>query len=124
VLINDDAITSETTSHTAQRVEGWWTLSWLPGRLLERNQAITGMTIAELVAKAPAGRAFSSRQRALLDALAGELGLDGADAIIQAGAGPGAVTQSHSIFAGLRTGRPSSKARRSNGLRSESGLET
>ena len=47
-------ITSDETEHTATCVDTHletWTLSWLPGRMITRNQAITGMTLAEAVAK-------------------------------------------------------------------------
>jgi hypothetical protein len=35
--------------HHAQRTDQGWHLSWLPGHRLDRNQAITGMVLAELV---------------------------------------------------------------------------
>lgn len=37
------------TRHTARRVGGGWEITWLPGRILTRNRAITEMTIAEVV---------------------------------------------------------------------------
>jgi len=76
LTITDAGITSDVTSHTAQRVnwreEPGWRVSWLPDRLLSRNEAITGMTIAEHAGPGPGP---------LVNALAGELGLTGPEAI-------------------------------------------
>lgn len=59
LAITGTKMTSDVTRHTAAvkpgaTVEGGpaaWTVTWLPGRLLTRNQAITAMTIAEVVAE-------------------------------------------------------------------------
>ena len=53
--ISDTEMTSDITRHfaTAWPVEDeptLWTVTWLPGRSLTRNQAITAMTLAEVVA--------------------------------------------------------------------------
>ena len=45
--ITEDSMTSDQTRHTAARTADGWTVTWLPGRVLNRNQAITAMTIAE-----------------------------------------------------------------------------
>lgn len=53
LTIQDESISSDTTGHTAHLVPGHertWRVSWLPGRLLDRNTAITAMTLAEVVA--------------------------------------------------------------------------
>lgn len=42
-------MTSPATSHTATATGGGWQVSWLPGRTLDRNQATTAMTIADIV---------------------------------------------------------------------------
>ena len=42
-------MTSPDTPHTATATGGGWQVSWLPGRTLDRNQAITAMVIADLV---------------------------------------------------------------------------
>jgi hypothetical protein len=43
-------MSSDLTRHTARAVEGGgWAVSWLPGRTLTRNQAITAGLIAEVV---------------------------------------------------------------------------
>ena len=59
LTITGTRMTSDTTRHTAAvlpgvTVEGGptaWGVTWLPGRALTRNQAITAMTIAEVVAE-------------------------------------------------------------------------
>lgn len=55
--ITDVLMTSDQTPHTAQWSQhaaadgkGAWVVSWLPQRLLTRDQAITAMTLAEVVA--------------------------------------------------------------------------
>jgi hypothetical protein len=50
LTINDRTMTSDDTDHTARLAPGeqhQWEVSWLPGRRLTRNQAITAMTLAE-----------------------------------------------------------------------------
>jgi hypothetical protein len=50
LTINDRTMTSDRTHHTARLAPGEqhrWEVSWLPGRRVTRNQAITAMTIAE-----------------------------------------------------------------------------
>ena len=58
LTINDRTMTSDRTHHTARLAPGeqhQWEVSWLPGRRLTRNQAITAMTLAE--ESSPADRA-------------------------------------------------------------------
>ena len=50
LTINDRTMTSDRTHHTARLAPGeqrQWEVSWLPGRRVTRNQAITAMTLAE-----------------------------------------------------------------------------
>jgi hypothetical protein len=50
VTIHDRTMTSDSTSHAARLAPGTqhhWEVSWLPGRRLTRNEAITAMTLAE-----------------------------------------------------------------------------
>jgi hypothetical protein len=49
ITITDTAMTSPATPHTATATGGGWKVSWLPGRTLDRNQATTAMTIADIV---------------------------------------------------------------------------
>ena len=52
LTIQDDTISSDHTRHTARLIPGHehaWQVSWLPGRLMDRNTAITAMVLAEVV---------------------------------------------------------------------------
>ena len=48
--ITDTEMISNCTTHTARREPDEWTVSWLPGTRLTRNQAISAMTLAEVAA--------------------------------------------------------------------------
>jgi hypothetical protein len=53
LTIQDDNIRSDHTRHTARLAPGHeraWQVSWQPGHLMDRNAAITAMTLAEVVA--------------------------------------------------------------------------
>jgi len=53
LTIQDDSISSDNARHTARLVPGHehvWHVSWLPGRLVDRNSAITAMVLADLAA--------------------------------------------------------------------------
>jgi hypothetical protein len=43
-------MTSDTTPHSARAEGEGWAVTWLPGRVLTRNQATTAMVLAETVA--------------------------------------------------------------------------
>lgn len=45
--LTDWLITSDITPETAHDTGNGWVLSWLPGRLLTREQAVTGMVLDE-----------------------------------------------------------------------------
>ena len=52
LTIQDETISSDTTRHTARLAPGHepaWQVSWLPGRLIDRNSAITAIVLAEVV---------------------------------------------------------------------------
>ncbi|HEY1324519.1 MAG TPA: hypothetical protein VGF32_29945 [Streptosporangiaceae bacterium] len=82
LTINDTSMTSDQTAHTARQAPGsqhLWEVSWLPGRALDRNSAITAMTLADHV-----GEPDLNERRRLWPAIeswAAELGLTGPDAI-------------------------------------------
>lgn len=78
--ITNDVLTSEDTRHQARLVEAGWELSWLPGRVLDRNQAVTGMVLAEAVGDTPD---VGSSRWPLISALASELGLSAHDVVAQ-----------------------------------------
>ena len=56
-------MTSDQTPHTARPAPGRqhaWQVSWLPGRLLDRNTAITAMILADTAAEPACTRATAS----------------------------------------------------------------
>ena len=82
LTINDTAMTSDQTAHTARQAPGrehLWEVSWLPGRALDRNSAITAMTLADL-----AGEHDLDKRHQLwpfIQGWAAELGLTGSNAV-------------------------------------------
>ena len=82
LTIQDDSISSDHTRHTARLLSGHehaWQVSWLPGRLMDRNTAITAMTLAEVVATDevnPGHRLWPH-----IEGWAAELGLTASDAL-------------------------------------------
>jgi hypothetical protein len=95
LTIYDTTMTSDQTAHTARLALGHqhlWEVSWLPGRALDRNSAITAMTLAD-----HAGEHGLNEQHQFwpfIQGWAAELGLTGADAINQASQ-PGSLLQQH-----------------------------
>ena len=82
LTINDATMTSDQTAHTARQAPGrqhLWEVSWLPGRVLDRNSAVTAMVLA--------GQAgvhdLNERHRLWphIEGWAAELGLTGHDAV-------------------------------------------
>jgi hypothetical protein len=92
LTITDEVMRSVYTEHTALcSKSGRWHVSWLPGRLLDRNAAITAMTIAETVGRIPAHsgpEAYDDAFWLQVDSLAGELGLAGPVAVARASEPP------------------------------------
>ena len=84
LTINDAAMTSDQTAHTARLAPGQdlWEVSWLPGRSLDRNSAITAMTLADLTGE----HDLNERHQLwpFIQGWAAELGLTGPDAINRA----------------------------------------
>jgi hypothetical protein len=94
LTINDNTMTSDQTAHTARQAPGsqhLW-VSWLPGRALDRNSAITAMTLADHAGE----RDINERHRLwpAIESWAAELDLTGPDAINQASQ-PGSPRQQH-----------------------------
>jgi len=85
LTITGITMTSDQTAHTARLAPGSehpWEVSWLPGRALDRNSAITAMTLA-----AHAREHDLNERRRLWPSIQGwaaELGLTGPDAIARA----------------------------------------
>jgi hypothetical protein len=82
LTINDTTMTSDQTVHTARQApsrEHLWEVSWLPGRVLDRNSAITAMVLAD-----QAGNDDLNERHRLwphIEGWAAELGLTGHDAV-------------------------------------------
>ena len=86
----DGGITSGQTGHTARRVandEHAWEVSWLPGRSMNRNSAITAMLLAD-----PTGPGDMHTGHKLwihVEGRAAELGLTAQDVHAQTSSSPG-----------------------------------
>ena len=85
LTITGTTMTSGQTAHTARLAPGsehLWEVSWLPGQALDRNSAITAMTLADLTGE----RDLDERHQLwpFIQGWAAELGLTGSDAINRA----------------------------------------
>jgi len=100
LTINDTSMTSDYTAHTAQETPSrtGWEVSWLPGQTLDRNTAITAMTLADL-----AGEHDLHQGHRLCPHIAGwaaELGPTGPEAIARATQPSSGTTRDHDHAAG------------------------
>jgi hypothetical protein len=78
-VVSASMMTSDETTHMARCVGGdWWVVSWLPGRTLSGQQAVTAMTIATTVATHDVP---TEVEWAMLDDLALDLGLTAREAV-------------------------------------------
>ena len=88
LTITDTTMTSDRTAHTARHApsRNGWEVSWLPGRILDRNTAITAMVLADTAA----GEHVREGHRIWphIQGWAAELGLTGSDAVAQASQPP------------------------------------
>jgi hypothetical protein len=88
LTINDTRMTSDRSDHTARHSpdQNGWEVSWLPGQILDRNTAITAMTLADTAAEPD----LDDRHRLWphLQSWAGELGLTAPDALNRASQPP------------------------------------
>ena len=90
LAIWDDSITSNQTAHTARPVanqEYRWEVSWLPGRSMDRNSAITAMVLADVTG--PGDLRAGDRLWVHVEGWAEELGLTARDVLAQAASLPG-----------------------------------
>ena len=85
ITITDRAMSGTLTAHTAHPAGDGWEVSWLPGRILDRNAATTAMMLAETVAAAP--QSWNPRQR-LIANWAAELGVEPETAVTLASVPP------------------------------------
>jgi hypothetical protein len=95
LTINDTTMTSDQTAHTGRQApssEHLWEVSWLPGRVLDPNSAITAMVLADHAGE----RDLNERDRLwpFTDSWAARLGLTGSDAAGRVSR-PGAAGQRH-----------------------------
>jgi hypothetical protein len=92
--ITDDQMNCNTTGHTAHRGEAGWQVSWLPGRTLTRNQAITAMTLGEAAGRGPQP---GDRIWPFAEAWATELGLPSATEAVRMARGRQAAERGHPV---------------------------
>ena len=94
LTIDDTIMTSDQSPHTARQVPDSpreWEVSWLPGRTVDRDTAITAMILADIAATGdihPGHRLWPAVQ-----SWSAELGLTGPDAINQASQPPPDATR-------------------------------
>jgi hypothetical protein len=94
LTINDTTMTSDQTTHIARQTHSphhGWEVSWLPGRVLDRNTAITAMTLADIAGEPSLGEAH--RLWPAVQSWSAELGLSEADAINRASQPPAAAAR-------------------------------
>ena len=91
--IDDTSMTSDQTAHSARQLpdRGGWEVSWLPGRLLDRNTAITAMTLADTASERDMHEGH--RLWPHVQGWAEELGLMAPDAIARASQQPGDINR-------------------------------
>jgi hypothetical protein len=92
LTIRDDSITSDQTVHTARPVaddEHGWEVSWLPGRCMDRNSAITAMVLADVTG--PGDMHAEHRLWIHIEGWAAELGLTAPDVLAQTSSPPGSA---------------------------------
>jgi hypothetical protein len=91
--IDDTIMTSDQTAHTARHApdRNGWEVSWLPGRTLDRNTAITAMILADTAAEQDLHE--GDRLWPHIQSWAGELGLTAPDAITRASQPPSDINR-------------------------------
>ncbi len=89
LTINDTTMTSDQTAHTARHApeRNGWEVSWLPDQVLDRNTAITAMTLADTAAEQDLHEGH--RLWPFIQGWAEEVGLTAPDAIARASQPPG-----------------------------------
>jgi hypothetical protein len=95
LTINDTTMTSDQSPHTARHApsRNGWEVSWLLGRTLDRNTAITAMVLADTTA----GERVREGHRLWphIQGWAAELGLTGPDAVVAISQLPGDPNHEH-----------------------------
>lgn len=92
LTITDTTMTSDHRIHTARHSadRNGWEVSWLPGQILDRNSAITAMTLADAVSSGDMDA--GNRLWPHVQEWAYELGLTAPDAVALASWSPGCVS--------------------------------
>ena len=95
LTINDSSMTSDCTAHSARYTpdRDGWEVSWLPGQTLDRNAAITAMTLADTAAEP--GLHQGHRLWPFVQGWAEELGLTAPDAIAKTSQPPTDLNHQH-----------------------------
>ncbi len=95
LTINDTTMTSDQTTHTAQHApnQNGWEVSWLPGRTLDHNTAITAMILADTAADEQVREGH--RLWPHIQGGAAELGFTGTDAVAAISQPPGDLNREH-----------------------------
>ena len=95
LTINDTTMTSDQTPHTArhEHSRNGWQVSWLPGRILDRNSAITAMVLADTSADDRVREGH--RLWPHIQSWAAELGLTGPEALAAASRPPDGIHHDH-----------------------------
>ena len=98
LTINDTTMTSDQTAHTARQLPGRqpeWEVSWLPVRILDRNTAITAMTLADTAAEPDLHEGH--RLWPHIQGWADELGLTAPDAIARVSQPPSDLNRQQQV---------------------------
>jgi hypothetical protein len=96
LTITGDSMSGDNTSHSARPAPGQphaWEVSWLPGRLQDRNTAITAMVLAEVAGSRPLQA--GDRLWPHIQGWATELGLTAPEALARICQPPGTVSAGH-----------------------------
>ena len=93
LTINDTTMTSDQTPHAARHApsRNGWEVSWLSGQILDRNTAITAMTLADTAAEQDLHEGH--RLWPFIQGWAEEVGLTAPDAIARASQPPGDINR-------------------------------
>ncbi len=91
LTITDTTMTSDHSAHTARHTPGrdGWEVSWLPGQILDRNAAVTAMTLADTAAERDLHEGH--RLWPHIQGWAGELGLTAPEAIARVARPPSGI---------------------------------
>jgi hypothetical protein len=94
ITINDTTMTTDQNPHTARLAPGsdhQWEVTWLPGKVLNHNSAITAMVLADTTGTPDLHEGH--RLWPHIEGWAAELGITGTDAIARACQPPGDLSR-------------------------------